>query len=206
MQIYMRSGKLPRLVTRNLVLREIGQGDITSEYISWLNNPDVNRFLEIRFEKQTPERVAQYVQQHLDDIESFKHFGVYIPESGRDLLVGTVTLTRINKWHETSDISFVIGHPMGQRKGYGTESVHAVCAYAFMVEKFHRLYAGHYRQNIASQSVLLKNNFKQEGVLREYCLSDGKRTDCITYGLLNREYRLNPALLGDQGEVTIIEE
>lgn len=205
MKIYLMENGLPRLETDRLVLRAVCLPDISEEYVSWLNDPVVTQFLEIRFARQSRSMVEKYIQAHLDDVLLSKHFGVFVEKAGKEILVGTTTLNSINQKHGTADLSFVMGHPWARGRGFATESVHAVCAYMLLVEKFYKITGGIYRDNMRSQRVFCKNNFSLEGILREQCIYDEhKRNDILLYGLLSREFSPNPVLLGDNGQILFV--
>ena len=40
--------------------------DVSLNYLSWLNNPQVNQFLETRFETQSIESISDYIQKSLN--------------------------------------------------------------------------------------------------------------------------------------------
>jgi len=187
-----RGSKLPILETNRLILRDIEIGDISNEYIEWLNNPDVTKYLEIRFFTQSKEEVRKYVTSKLQDTVNTKHFGVYDQNGKR--LIGTVTLPNINHHHSFADISFVIGHKDTQGKGYATEAVHAVVHYMFTECGISKLWGGYYDGHIGSAKVLEKNGFKVEGVIKKKLINyEGKRVDGIIVGLLSEDYLKNTA-------------
>jgi len=189
MLITQRPGRLPIIATPRLIMRDITETDICSEYLAWLNEPETNRFLEIRHLPQTLEMVRCYVQDMLSDTVSAKHFGIYEKENAR--LVGTVTLPVINVIHGFAEISFVVGAAEARGKGYGSEAVHAVCWYMFRVEGLHKLIAGYYSSNIGSQRLLERLGFVEEARLREKLVDyQGKRVDHILVGLLAQEFKI----------------
>ncbi|MBI9082630.1 MAG: GNAT family N-acetyltransferase [Desulfobacterales bacterium] len=186
--VTLRENKLPIIKTNNLILRDIEIEDITPEYFQWLNKPNVNGFLEIRFVTQTEEMLRNYIQKKLEDTYNSKHFGVYDEEGTR--LVGTVTLPSINWHHLYADISFVIGHPNAPKgKGYATDAVHGVVDYVFRYCGLKKLWAGYYDGHKASEHVLLKNGFQVEGRQRMLLINNkNKRVDNILVGLLSEDY------------------
>lgn len=195
MRIHLRPNRLPIIETKRLVLRDITVEDISPSYIEWLNDPETVKYLEVRFSPQTPEKVRAYVEKKLNDIENSQHFGVYDNNGCR--LVGTVTLPQINRNHAFADISFVIGHPGTQGKGYATEAVHAVCYYAFFYLRLNKLWGGYYDGHIASAKVFEKNGFNIEGCIRKKLIChEGKRVDHVLVGLLSQDYQPNDTLLG----------
>ena len=46
---------------RMVIMKPISQKEINEHYISWLNNPETNKFLEVRHKKQSIEDVINYV-------------------------------------------------------------------------------------------------------------------------------------------------
>lgn len=86
-----------------------------------------------------------------------------------------------------AEVGFLFA-PGAQGKGYATESLRAVCDYAFSEGDFRRLTATVTTGNLASRRVLEKMGFVLEGELREsYWLSGEWRNDWLM-GLLRREY------------------
>ncbi|HPN84399.1 MAG TPA: GNAT family N-acetyltransferase [Victivallales bacterium] len=196
MNIIIRDPKLPIIKTKRLTIRDIEVSDISDEYIAWLNNPEVNKFLEVRFSQQNRQTVENYIRSKLSDTKASKHFGVY--DKGGKRLVGTVTLPSIKWKHLSSDISFVIGHPEAQGKGYATEAVHGVIYYCFKCCGLVKLWAGYYDGHEGSAKVLRKNGFREEGrIVKELIDFRGVRVDHVLVGLLAEDFIPDKSLLGD---------
>ena len=94
----------------------------------------------------------------------------------------------IHENNECAEVGFLLT-PEAQGKGYGTESLHAVCDYAFTHGGLRRLTACVPAGNEASRRLLEKIGFIHEGTLREsYWLQQTWRDDWL-FGLLKREYQ-----------------
>ena len=195
MEIISRGTRLPIIKTRRLVLRDIRVEDISQDYVRWLNNPEVNEFLEIRFAPQDDQSVRAYVESKLCDTKNTKHFGIYDQDGQR--LVGTVTLPHIDWNHSFADISFVVGYPGARGKGYATEAVHGIAYYMFRESGLVKLWGGFYEGHSASEKVFLKNGFQAEGrVKKKYVNRQKARVDWVLMGLLAEEFVENPDYLG----------
>jgi RimJ/RimL family protein N-acetyltransferase len=195
MEMVLRDPKLPVIRTPRLVLRDIRVSDISQEYIDWLNDPEVNQFLEIRFAKQTRETVENYVRARLENTRDSKHFGVYDQNDKR--LVGTVTFPVINWHHLFADLSFVIGHPDARGQGYATEAVHAALYHMFRDCGMFYIWAGYYEGHMASAKVLEKNGFQVEGRFRKKRINaEGIRVDNILTGLMHEDFHPNSEWIG----------
>lgn len=93
----------------------------------------------------------------------------------------------IHRDDDCAEVGFLFA-PQAQGKGYGFESLQAVCDYAFMQGGIRRLTATVTAGNIASKRLLEKVGFVLEGELREsYWLAGEWHNDWL-FGLLRKEY------------------
>lgn len=177
----------PVIITPRLILRRPVVEDITDAYLQWINDPNTNKFLEIRHKTQTREDCEQYIIIRRQSPYMGFHFGVFEKNGGR--FIGTVTFNGNNKLYNTTDISFVIGHPQVQKLGYATEAVTGACHFAFTAQNIFKITGGHYASNIGSMRVFQKNGFHIEGVRRLQNINIyGQREDSILHGVLAEEF------------------
>lgn len=93
----------------------------------------------------------------------------------------------IHRDDDCAEVGFLFA-PQAQGKGYGFESLQAVCDYAFMQGVIRRLTATVTAGNVASKRLLEKVGFVLEGELREsYWLAGEWQNDWL-FGLLRKEY------------------
>ncbi|SNY71371.1 GNAT family N-acetyltransferase [Enterobacter sp. CC120223-11] len=97
----------------------------------------------------------------------------------------------IQREKEMAEVGFLFS-PTAQGKGYGTESLRAVCDFAFSEGKFRRLTATVTAGNLASRRVLEKVGFVLEGELRESYWLGGKWHNDWLMGLLRSDYFPSP--------------
>lgn len=196
MRIVNRPKKLPVIETSRLVLRDIRVTDISDDYIAWLNNPEVNKYLEIRFSPQTFASTKSFIESKLRDTVNSAHFGIYDQNGQR--LVGTVTCPTINGHHRFANLSFVIGHPDAPGKGYASEAVHAILYWLFKIRGVEKVGAGYYDGHDGSAKVLERNGFSIEGRrVAELIDFRGRRVDHVLVGLLAGDFQPDSAKLGN---------
>ncbi len=115
-------------------------------------------------------------------------FFVFLRDGARETLVGGITLSNIRR----RAAQFAnLGYWMGQDyagKGFMTEAVKLVVAYAFDSLLLHRVHAAFLPHNMASRRVLEKNGFKEEGYAENYLQIDGKWADHVLFGLTRERY------------------
>jgi len=80
-------------------------------------------------------------------------------------------------------------HPDHWNNGFATDAVRELCGYAFAERRYHKVSARAYVTNPASQRVLEKVGFTEEGVFRAEAFVDGEFVDVHRYGLLADEWK-----------------
>ena len=101
--------------------------------------------------------------------------------------VGTVSLKNISHSMGYAEI----GYGIGQRhhgKGIATSAVALLVEKVFRETGLRKLIAYVHVENEASRRVLQKLGFREEGLLREHYLIQGRPVDEVLYGLLKLEW------------------
>ena len=176
------------LRTERLLLRALDSSDINKNYLGWLNDPMVNRYLETRFIPQTLESLHTYWSAHRDDPAS-PWFAICLASDHRH--IGNIKLGPIHWLHRRADISLFIGERTCWGQGYAAEAISLVRDWAFSVLDLQKLSAGIYSANIASRRAFEKCGFELEGTLRQDVVSEGKRMDVWRFGLLRAQWSIS---------------
>jgi ribosomal-protein-alanine N-acetyltransferase len=168
------------LTTARLMLRALEPTDLNARYLSWLNEPAVNRYMETRFLPQTMEALQVYWQAHRDDPAS-PWFAICLQTDG--LHIGNIKLGPIQWLHRRADLSLFIGERSCWGQGYASEAIAAVRDWAFAELDLQKLNAGIYAGNLGSRRAFEKCGFSLEGTLRAEVVSCGERLDLWRMGL-----------------------
>lgn len=165
---------------RGIYLREVQPSDVTDTYVSWLNDPEVNRYLETRHSPQTLGTVAQYVEATLEDDDQL-FLAICLRENHAH--IGNIKLGPVNRHHHCADISLFIGAKDSWGKGYATEAIGLLADHAFDAIGLNRLQAGCYAENEGSRKAFIKAGFTVEGTLKKRWLCGDTYQDGIVLGL-----------------------
>lgn len=106
-------------------------------------------------------------------------------EDGR--VIGQCGLLYWNPAFRSATLSYTL-HDDAWGRGFATEAVGALLAWAFRAWDLNRVQAETDTRNVASLRVLDKLGFVREGTLREDCVVNGDVSDSAVYGLLRREW------------------
>jgi len=163
-----------------VALRLLRPDDVTDAYVGWLNDPEINRYLESRFQPQDEASVTAFVEAMLASDRNLL-LAITDPADGRH--VGNIKLGPIDPYHQHAAIGLLIGERDLWGKGYATEAIAALTAHAFGQLGLQKLYAGCYASNVGSARAFLKAGWVEEGRNRAHWRSDDGREDNIQLGI-----------------------
>lgn len=181
--------KRPFLVGPRLYLRAFEESDITEEYLGWLNDPEVTRYLGVGKFPETPATVRKYLERFAGATTDFIYA---IVERGSGDHIGTVTLNGIQWLNRTVETGLVIGRKDLWGKGYAFEAWSLVIEYALVRLGLRRVTAGSVVDNKGSIAVLRRLGFQEEGRLRQAVFVNGQYLDVVRFGLLRDEFHKLP--------------
>ncbi len=166
---------------RRVGLRRVRSSDVTPVYVGWLNDPEVNRFLESRFSPHSLESTAAYVAKLEGDVDNV-FLAIIMLDGSRH--IGNMKIGPINRQHRCAAVGIVIGEKDCWGKGYATEAISLGTRYSFATLGLHRLEAGAYAENPGSARAFLKAGWHEEGREQskwrcEDRFVDGVRIACV---------------------------
>ncbi len=177
--------RLPFLVGRKLYLCCLEASEVGEEYVRWLNDYEVTRYMASGRFPSTLASVREYIERFQG---SSTDIIFAIIDQKTEKHVGNVTLNSINWIHRTADTGLMLGQKEFWGKGYAFEAWRLLIEYAFQRLGLRKIVAGAVAENVASIVVLTKLGFKVEGTLRQEFFLDGEYRDGVRLGLLREEY------------------
>ncbi len=172
------------LETPRLILRTLHADDATDTYLSWLRDPEINRYLEIRFSevKDVQELVAFIKSVNESPVNLM--LGIVTKKDGRH--IGNIKLGPIVAPHSRATVGFLIGDKASWGQGYATEAITETCRYGMQDLGLAKVTAGCYETNPGSAKALLKSGFAHEATIPSDVAFEGRRIASLIFGL-NRE-------------------
>jgi RimJ/RimL family protein N-acetyltransferase len=162
-----------------LYLRNVRASDATPRYVAWLADPDVNRYLETRFQQHSKADIVRYIEAMAAAPDAAF---LAIIRRADDLHVGNLRLGEIDPYHRTATVALLIGEKAAWGHGYGSEAIALASRYAFDTLGLRKLTARCYANNTASLKAFLKAGWTREGVQQQQFVSDGQLVDGIWLG------------------------
>ena len=175
-----------------LFLQPLSEDVISEEYLAWMNDQEVLKFTESRWNKYKVDDLKSFVEKMNKSPNDFL-FGIYIQETGKH--IGNVKIGNVNKYHQFADLGIIIGVKDEWGKGYATEALTLAIDYAFNQLNLYKVTAGVYANNIGSIRALEKVGFTECGRHINHCLYEQDRIDVLTLEIINKRKQ-------DHGKIT----
>ena len=172
------------IYSERLMFRILNKNDVSDRYIAWLNDHEVNRYLETRFSQQTRATCEAFVEMMADDSASYL-FGIFDKITCSH--IGNIKLGFINENHQSAQLSLFIGQKDCWGKGYATESIKSITKWGFDFIGLERVEAGCYDSNLGSLRAFLKVGYVVEGYQRSSVESNGQRIGCFNVAVIKSD-------------------
>jgi len=176
----------PILLTRRLILRPFTLEDA----------PEVQRLAGDKDIASTTLHIPhpyedgmaeEWISKHQEQFEKREQITFAIVHREEKYLIGAIGLSGISEEHEKAEVGYWIGKPYWNQD-YCTEAAQAILKYSFEVLKLNRVYARHFKRNLASGRVMRKLGMKHEGCLRQHFKKWENYEDSEMYGILREEF------------------
>ena len=178
--------KTPFVSGERIYLRPLEPEDLTEAYLGWLNDPEVNRYLE--------SGIFPYSKAELDTFyetvtKSHDQVIMAIVDKETNNHIGNVKLGPINWIHRKGIIGILVGEKQFWGEGIGAEATRLIVEYGFFQLNLHRIELGVYAEHKSAVRCYEKVGFKVEGTFREDGFHQGQYKDRLWMGLLKTEYK-----------------
>ena len=155
-------------------LRPLNPNDVHAGYVEGLNDPDVNRYLDVvKRSTQTTQSVIDFVKGNSDSSNSIL-WGIW--QEGSKYPCGTVRLHSIDTHHGVALIGVCLFDKAAWGKRIGNKAIAAVTGWALEHLKLRWIEAGVYEENIPSQKSFLAAGYEWIYDIPAKYLLEGKPT------------------------------
>ena len=184
----MRVANAIILQSKTLILKELEPSDVTQQYVDWLNDPDVNKYLESRFVYQDNKKVTEFVKVcHYSDVCFL--FGIFTKNGMKH--IGNIKIGPINVHHNYAAIGLVIGDKDSWGKGFASKAISMITEFGFKKLKLVKIVAGCYGANIGSKKAFEKSGYRVEGFFRSHVESNNGRDDLLEMSCFEPDFNMS---------------
>ena len=169
---------------KSFYLRSLSEKDINKKYLSWLKDPSVNQYLDVRFvipsQKQAVENLLGY--------DNKKNFFRGIFDKKNNKFIGTATLRK----NPQKKREAIYGYLIGERSYWGTKAGIEAFAlnidFAFINLGLSKIVGGTYSNNIGSIFNFYKLGFTKERRLKKHGTFKGAPIDRLIFSMSKKKW------------------
>jgi len=167
-------------------LEPLERSHLSTRYLSWLNDPEVTRYMETGIFPTTAEDLEHFFRSVTGSREQVV-FAIIHKESGQH--IGNVKLGPIHWVHRGATFGIMIGEKKFWGQGLGEDATRLAAEYGFFRLNLRRIDLGVFAEHEAAVRCYEKIGFKVEGRFREELFQGGEYKDRLWMGLLRSEYQ-----------------
>ena len=158
---------------------------ITEEYVSWLRDNKINKYLVSGSNTTSLYEIASYVKALQEKEDDFL-FAVI--SKNDNIHIGNARLQITEQELKIGKFGMMIGNPNYHGKGIGTEVVRLVLKIAFEDLKLHKVFLEVVADNIPAIRIYEKNGFIVEGSIKNKYCKNNQFQDFLIMSILLRNY------------------
>lgn len=159
---------IKKIIGDRVYLRQLNESDASQEYCDWLNDDEVNKYLETR--QSTIDDLRQYIAKQLADINSF-FVGIF--DKTNDKHIGNIKLEPIDWAKKRAIFGILIGNKDYWGRGIGTEATKLIVDYAFNFLGLDEVELGVITENKRAIVAYEKAGFRVVGIKERVINHDG---------------------------------
>ena len=167
-----------RLDSERFYLRPLGAEDATETYVGWLNDPEINRFLEVRHTPQDLPSVRAFIAGHGNE-KNFL-FGIFRRDDDRH--IGNYRL-QVTAEHRYATLGVIIGARDHWGEGVVLETRARLLDFIFESLAVDKVCGGCYQTNIHAIFNYRRQGWATDGVRVRLVIDGDRRVDTINFAM-----------------------
>lgn len=172
--------KAPVLESERLLLEPLSSAFLSEHYVSWLNDPEVNRYLDSPADS-TLEDLREYLANV--DCNDILFWAIRTKPDSRH--IGNIKIDPVNLRHKTAEYGILIGDRTAWGQGFAREASECVAHYCFEELGLRKITLGVVADNTAAVKLYEKMGFVTEGRYKAQGFYGQRWCDVLRMALFN---------------------
>ncbi len=147
--------------SERLTYKRVSSEHISEDYVSWINDSEVNRYLETRG-NYTLDLLKSYIEQQYNKATFF--WAIHLKDSNKH--IGNIKIDPINFETKSGEYGILIGDKANWGKGYASEATIRIINYCFDELKLTKITLGVIEDNVSAVNLYKKLGFKIDEVIQ----------------------------------------
>lgn len=161
--------KAKEIHTERLILKQLSMNHLSDDYVRWMNDADVNKYLESGGD-YTLSKLKDFLKEQEE--KDILFWAIHIKESNKH--IGNIKIDPIDETIMSGEYGIMIGDKEEWGKGYAKEASNAVVDYCFKVLNLNEITLGVIDSNLSAVKLYENMGFGRIGEIDNDRLYNGK--------------------------------
>lgn len=166
------------LSSKRLLYHRLSNQHITEDYVDWLNDDDVNIFLETKG-NYTLDKLKMYVEEHFKNEIYF--WAIHLKDNNKH--IGNIKIDPIDNETKSGEYGILMGDKMHWGKGYAKEASFRIIQYCFEELKLSKITLGVIEDNVKAIMLYKKLGFQIDQIKKEVGVYNQKLCNALRMSL-----------------------
>lgn len=174
---------VPILRSERLILEPLSLSHLTEEYVNWLNDPEVNSYLD-----SGGDYTFKKLKDFLKDVEkkNILFWAIHLNHNHKH--IGNIKIDPVNFKHGLCEYGILLGDKNEWRKGFAKEASLMVIDYCFNSLNLRKMTLGVVEDNENAVTLYKKLGFIIEGVYIDHRYHNNQYWNTLRMALFNKMY------------------
>jgi ribosomal-protein-alanine N-acetyltransferase len=146
--------------SERLIYKRVSTEHISEDYVRWINDPEVNMYLETRG-NYTLDLLKSYIEEQYNNEVYF--WAIHLKSSNKH--IGNIKIAPINVETKSGEYGILIGDKSNWGKGFASEATTRIINYCFNELGLSKITLGVIEDNITAVNLYKKLGFKIDEVV-----------------------------------------
>lgn len=174
------------LHTERLILKPLSMLHLSEKYVSWLNDPEVNMYLD-----NGGDYTMEKLNQYLEEVENknIYFWGIHLKENLKH--IGNIKIDPIYEEKGYGEYGILMGDKSEWNKGYAKEASLCIINFCFNAIDLKKITLGVIENNFNAVQLYINLGFVQEQFLENHGIYNNMYCNCFRMGLSNPKVEFN---------------
>ena len=172
------------LESERLIFKRLSREHISADYVDWLNDTEVNMYLETR-RGYTIDLLKSYIEEQYKNEVYF--WAIHLKDSNKH--IGNIKVDPIDLKVNSGEYGILMGDKLNWGKGYAKESSIRIISYCFKELKLSKITLGVIENNVKAVFLYKKMGFIIDDVKKDVGIYNQKMCNSLRMSLNAEDFK-----------------
>lgn len=175
---------VPFIETARLQLYKVTKEHCDVNYLRWLHDSEVNKYLETGNYPSTIDGLVNFIESV--NKKEVLFLAIHKKDDGK--YIGNIKIDNINRLYGLAEYGILLGEKSEWGKGFAKEATIAVLKHCFLRLNLRKIMLGVIGENANAHNMYKKLKFQKEGCYKKHVYRDGHYIDIVRMAIFKDDF------------------